>query len=229
MKSLTECHSKWPQMIVTGKSVTIEQAKEIIFLTDYFLTDCYQYSGGNNKKFNEEYRIKSGLEDIRKKYDSNTLWNIADKIRSELGCFELEYIKNDYASSSFFNGPHGWCNPDGKIYFVDNVGPWPTIKKLFSEWELIATRFNFLDINISIMSNERFHEFVYNKPIINFKVCNGKVELTEGDLSVHDIDREEISDVTKLNYGPLCEIGLPLDWYDEYANKIKNYLIARKL
>ena len=47
------CHlPKWPQMIVTGKRVTVDQAKEIIFRTDSFLSDASDYSGGNARNFN---------------------------------------------------------------------------------------------------------------------------------------------------------------------------------
>lgn len=48
---------KWPQMIVTGKPVTIDQAKEIIFRTDSFLTSSDEFAGGNNREFNEWYSI----------------------------------------------------------------------------------------------------------------------------------------------------------------------------
>ncbi len=47
---------KWPQMIVTGKPVTIHQAKDIILRTDSFLTDSYEHAGGNNQEFNDWYR-----------------------------------------------------------------------------------------------------------------------------------------------------------------------------
>lgn len=52
---------KWPQMIVTGQSVTVDQAKNIILRTDSFLTDPYKWSGGNNHKFNTKYREMAGL------------------------------------------------------------------------------------------------------------------------------------------------------------------------
>jgi hypothetical protein len=48
---------KWPQMIVTGKPVTVENAKDIIFRTDSFLTSSDEFSGGNNKEFNDWYCI----------------------------------------------------------------------------------------------------------------------------------------------------------------------------
>ena len=53
---------KWPQMMVTGKHVTLEQAKEIIFRTDPFLVDTSKYSGGNAHEFNAWYRKEAGLD-----------------------------------------------------------------------------------------------------------------------------------------------------------------------
>ena len=51
-KCAVGCLPKWSQMIVTGKNVTVEQAKDIIFRTDYFLTDPSKYSAGNDDQFN---------------------------------------------------------------------------------------------------------------------------------------------------------------------------------
>ena len=59
--------SKWPQMLVTGQTVTDRDTIiEILLLTDSFLTDTSQYSGGNNHAFNLMYRTKAGLEYVGK-------------------------------------------------------------------------------------------------------------------------------------------------------------------
>ena len=43
---------KWPHMVVWGTPVTQEQAKDIIFRTDAFLTHMSSYAGGNNHAWN---------------------------------------------------------------------------------------------------------------------------------------------------------------------------------
>jgi hypothetical protein len=52
---------KWPQLLIVGDPVTIEQAKDIIFRMDPFLTDTYHLSGGNDRIFNQQYRTQAGL------------------------------------------------------------------------------------------------------------------------------------------------------------------------
>lgn len=52
---------KWPQMIVTGASVTREQAKEIIIRTDPFFSDIAPYAGGNDQEFTIRYQQQSGV------------------------------------------------------------------------------------------------------------------------------------------------------------------------
>lgn len=52
---------KWPQMIVTGASVTGEQAKEIIIRTDPFFSDIAPYAGGNDQEFTIRYQQQSGV------------------------------------------------------------------------------------------------------------------------------------------------------------------------
>lgn len=203
---------KWPQMIVTGKSVTIEQAKDIIFRTDSFLISTSKYEGGNNKQFNQSYREVSGLNKLDGK------WDILQKLKEELGCVETTYVTNDWASCCFIFGPHGWCHPNGKIKYIDNVGKWPSPEELIEDWTKLATAFPYLDLNVTLMSGESSEDDI--QPVFNIRVVNGTVTIEEPNLSVHE------NTCLKRDFSQFSldrkEQGLPLDWILEFAAKVNN-------
>lgn len=211
---------KWPQMIVTGKSVTIEQAKDIILRTDRFLTCATEYSGGNYHEFNVAYRKDAGL--IGKEYGHTQL------LREALGFVETSYVSNDWASSCFAWGPHGWCSPTGEIYYVDNVGKWPSVEDIVKDWENLVLAFPYLDLNVTLMDKESCDYDDCSNPIVNIKVAEGKVTPLPPDLSVHGdkklyrVDYEET--LRKVTRKEISELGLPSEWYTDYAARIKNIL-----
>jgi hypothetical protein len=209
---------KWPQMLVTGKSVTIEQAKEIIFKTDYFLTDASEYAGGNNREFNKNYRKMSKLDTlIIKSGDHNrTDWQALDNIRANLGILRLGYVTNDWASCCFIGGPHGWCHPNGKIFYEDNIGKWPSISEVYLEWQEIAQKFPFLDLTVTLVNNDDEESF----PVINIRVINGAVTLGKPDLSEHGVT--QYTQGERQFFNPFKnEQGLPSEWIEEYAARVK--------
>lgn len=207
---------KWPQMRVSGKSVTIDQAKDIIFRTDSFLTSVCQYSGGNNQEFNENYRKSAGL--------SVEDFELEKLIRAKLGILDLYFLENNHASTCYAGGPKGWCWPDGRIYFSANVGKWPNTIALQEEWQAIAEAFPYLDLNATFMSGEYCEEGIV--PLVNIRVLNGKATICEPDLSVHgdltfNHSKETESEFDKFST-PLFGIGLPTEWYDEYAEIVRS-------
>ena len=160
---------KWPQMRVIGKPVTVEQAKEIIFRTDSFLTESSQYAGGNNHRFNEEYRKESGLASL-----DQSDWDADSTIREKLGVLSTNYVSNSWTSCAFIYGAHGWCHPNGNIFYEDNVGKWPSYEELLADWTALAEAFPFLDLHAMFMSGEGCEdstEFVFG-----LRVLNGRVE-----------------------------------------------------
>ncbi len=106
---------KWPQMIVTGKAVTTDQACEIIRKTDLF----FEIFAGNNQEeldlLSRRLRIPCLSQlvfprDIFKLYGSRETW------RSVWGSLPTSYVQNSWISD---NGPpYGWCRPDGKIQYT---------------------------------------------------------------------------------------------------------------
>ena len=218
---------KWPQMLVSGKSVTVEQAKDIIFRTDPFLTDADQYSGGNNQKFNQHYRDISGLTRLQvetKRSDGtkfiSTNWELQDRIKKQINAVSTAYVRNDWASSSYIFGPHGWCHPDGTIWFEDNVGKWPSVQEILQDWQDLAAAFPYLDLHISLMNGESGDES--SEPVVNIRVENGQAYLAAPDISVHNKMPAKIDRYDQLDFGfsPSREQGLPKEWYKEFAAKI---------
>ena len=223
------CHlPKWPQMIVTGKRVTVDQAKEIIFRTDSFLSDASDYSGGNARNFNRNYRTKAGLDllSVERKYpEGHTYrdvdWEKQETLREALEFIHTEYVTNNWGSCAFIFGPHGWCHPDGTILYVDNIGKWPELESVYDDWAKIAEAFPFLDLNVTLMNKESCEDD--GIPVINFRVANGKVIIEPPDLSVHCDPplRGFEEDFDDLSLPPeYRELGLPLAWYDDFSERI---------
>lgn len=223
------CHlPKWPQMIVTGKRVTADQAKEIIFRTDCFLSDASDYSGGNARSFNRNYRTKAGLDLLRveREYpEGHTYWEVdwekQDALREALKFIHTEYVTNNWGSCAFIFGPHGWCHPDGTILYNDNIGKWPEFESVYEDWVKIAEAFPFLDLNVTLMNKESCEDD--SIPVINFRVANGKVTVEPPDLSVHCDPplREFEEDFAGLSLPPEHrELGLPLAWYDDFSERV---------
>ena len=222
-----KCLPKWPQMRVIGKPITSEQAKEIIFKTDDFLTDISRYSGGNKRAFNTAYREAAGLAGRDDVEDIHTMdrFEFQTQLRASLGCLELEYLGNHWASSSFVYGAHGWCHPDGTLFNRYNVGQWPTEGDLIAEWSRIAETFPFLDLHAMFMSGANCED--NTEMVFGLHVVNGKIERYEE-------PKPEIVEAweTKLKAQPepvflwgenglANENGLPGEWVAEYAARVR--------
>lgn len=177
---------KWPQMIVSGHSVIQEQAEDIIFRTDWFLSSTSEYSGGNNEEFNNWYREISGLNKFREKLIKNNIdiFDGADFLRNKINFVETQYVHNSWASCSYVFGAYGWCHPDGNIGYIDNIGKHPTISEVVKDWNLLLNAFPYLNLNITLMSGECSEENTF--PIINIRLKD-KVELLKPNLAIHNL------------------------------------------
>lgn len=218
---------KWPQMLVTGKPVTVDQAKEIIFRTDGFLHDAREYAGGNNRDFNSRYRKTAGLDTLKfeRQYpDGRTFmdvdWDKQSQLSEAIKFVKTSYVHNSWASSSFIFGPHGWCHPNGTISYVDNVGKWPSIEEIYDDWVAIAHAFPYVDAHVTLMSGEQSEDAAY--AVINFRVLDGKVTIEPADSSVHSGARARTFD--PISFMTRSEQGLPNSWVVEYAERIKKVI-----
>lgn len=222
---------KWPQMMVTGKQVTLEQAKEIIFRTDRFLVDTFDISGGNARNFNEWYRKEAGLTEFKRVKDFHRRFLLQDALRKRCGHVGTNYVSNDWTSCAFIGGPHGWCSPQGVIFYRDNVGKWPSVQEIFDDWTLLARAFPFVDLHVTLMDNEGGIEGI--KPVVNIRVVNGEATLEPPNVEPHGS-----AAVPELDYAAIFsisaeerELGLPLDWIEEYAARVRkeaDYVLSHK-
>lgn len=229
--------SKWPQMLVTGKSVSVEQAKDIILHTDYQLIGSIGSEWmGNDHSFAKMFREITGFNTLvpienrfNPMHDTSDVWtrerrfDLRDAVRdveSKLDFVTTQYVHNSWVACSFINGPHGWCHPDGKIQYIDNVGKWPTVEDILDDWKKISTRWNFLDIWATLMSGEESEDDV--TPLVTFHINGDEIKIYSGITSPHSelstIRREW--DFTNI-FNNRRELGVPMAWIEEYATRSK--------
>lgn len=253
---------KWPQMLVVGETISVEQAKEIIRRTDTFLTCPWRFCGGNNEKWNNWAKNILGISDIlalekeaSNNEDSKITWQMLDKVRENIGqklhWISTEFVSNSWASNAYIFGPHGWCHPDGRIGFTDNIGKWPDVEDVFKDWCILAKEFPFLKLTATLFYGEQCEE--NSVPVITFLVENGKVSAHKPEEMMHrfdefkfDIDRSDealrahMSDILNRPIFSSSlrsnEQGLPDEWIIEFGRisrpvieeEIKSFLGSRK-
>lgn len=183
---------KWPQCVVIGKKVTVEQAREILIKTDYFFTSAYP--GGNDEKYDSELRkqlnmppIYSWDKDVSDRvelFKKNEAWQILHD------CLHLNYFINNWISSSYVGGPNGWCHVNGNIHSAINIGKWPSWDEVEEDLQDLGKVFPFLDMCVYVMNCESGCGFNYDE---DFKrECIGGLHLCNG--IVTEIPEEELID-----------------------------------
>lgn len=217
---------KWPALFIQGQDVSIEQAKDIIFRTDGFLTNASAFS--NNRLFLKDYAEKAGfdiLNDLSEKDEEDYLnYHYCGLIKEKIGFIDLEYIHNTWASSSYVLGPYGFCNPDGKIYYNDNIGKYPDAEDILSDLTKIAAAFPYLVFDAAVMNDESSEDD--REPVVFFHVEDGKV--TYGDENpwggrpwLEEDKPDFVAQVITHMQSPSGSEGLPASWTDEFASTVK--------
>ncbi len=227
---------KWPQMAVSGKSVTVDQAKEIIRRTDRFFTT---FSRGNDFDYLVELYDKLSMpfdhhhdEPIAKKLinlgkDVNKHYEIRDKWLDRWEFIDTEYVRNAWISTAFIHGPNGWCWPDGTIQHTYTVGKWPNVQEIENDWNILAKEFPFLDLGVTLMDDEDGEN---GKPVVSMIVKDGSVTLVDPEfIDVHgDAVLREIPEIKFDAYASeenlyKYEKGISDEWINEWterANKL---------
>ena len=228
---------KWPQCLITGPAVTVEQAKDIIFRTDLFLTSLSKYAGGNNHRWNEWARKELGHDALDYELPQNpseadyakmrASWDTVDMVRKQLRVVSTEFVGNSWASCAYIFGPHGWCHPSGKIYFCDNVGKWPEVKEVIADVETIGEAFPYVEFWLTLMDGEQFSDEP-KSPVVTMHLKDGKVELFEGTLEpfegvVHTRGLDGLAGAARsMAFGNHSrEQGLPDQWIKELGEKTR--------
>lgn len=215
---------KWPCMVVKGDKIKVDEAMVVIIRTGSF------YFGSNDPAFADHlYKI---LEIDPKKYKSRPIDKIAviQDRETEYGVLELEYLKNSRILSSYVRGPHGWCNWDGEIFSNNyNIGKWPSVETVYNEWKLIAKNFPFLNLKCQLYNGEHFEDGI--KPIIEYRVKDGRVSMSIPKDELEKPDRESMSDeimgklMSGVEYGRGCtpiQFLQALKCTDVYLREKKN-------
>lgn len=213
---------KWPQMIVTGASVTREQAKEIIIRTDPFFSDVALYAGGNDQEFTIRYQQQSGVLAAVSCSDQQIRERVQEAVDSVVKPIPLDYLDNDWASSGFVYGPHGWCQPDGTIEYHDNIGKWPEAVELYDEWQSIARAFPYLSLFASFMDAESCDTDA--SVVLQFVLHEGAVRVVKGE---HASVAREIRGADDVCFCSRSKHGLPWSWVAETADAIRTELQNR--
>lgn len=213
---------KWPQMIVTGASVTREQAKEIIIRTDPFFSDVALYAGGNDQEFTIRYQQQSGVLAAVSCSDQQIRERVQEAVDSVVKPIPLDYLDNDWASSGFVYGPHGWCQPDGTIEYHDNIGKWPEAVDLYDEWQSIARAFPYLSLFASFMDAESCDTDA--SVVLQFVLHEGAVRVVKGE---HAPVAREIRGADDVCFCSRSKHGLPWSWVAETADAIRTELQSR--
>lgn len=213
---------KWPQMLVVGDPVTEEQAKEIIFATDTFLTRVSGFYGGNDRHWEDAFMEASGYRLLNSESWAERRVELQHRFGQKAGFLHTEYVHNSWASSAFVLGPNGWCHPDGNIFYTENVGKWPCVEEIAEDWAKIAARWPFLDIWVTLMNGESCQEA---EPVVSMHVKAGKVEFYAGSTEVYEERKGQYPDHyfnRPYVIGNLQkEHGLPQSWIEEFANKVR--------
>ncbi len=166
---------KWPQMLVWGTPVTPEQAMEIIRRTDTFFTSGY---GGNNREFDNRAAAAVGMPyhdyGSTEKTDFHAFWEAQEKWRTDWGTIDTEYVHNSWVSCAFIGGPHGWCHPDGKLHYTNNIGKWPDASEVFDDWAKLAAAFPFVDLDAVLMDREEGEDGPKQVAVV-FSIKDGEV------------------------------------------------------
>lgn len=239
---------KWPQMIVTGRKLSSEQALEIIRRTDSF----FLLYTGNDIAFNENVLTMIGYPHEISNNDPRCLnsdgttnmerklqlfdeyWEKKQNWANDWGLIPTNFVKNSWISCSFIGGPHGWCHPDGQIGFCNNIGKWPNVSEVYYDWKTLAAEFPYIEIEATLMDREEYED--NSKPIISFLIRDGNVELI--DPQIRNIHEEFGRTIMKSNdmmtnvlrifsCGPDAEHAISLDiirsWAERFREQYPNH------
>lgn len=175
---------KWCGFLVRGKSVSKNQAAEILIRTDSNQFD-FRYAGNSEKNRTElkKYFGYNFKEDEPNCY--NKQLEIINNLRMQFGVLDLNYLTNSRIVTPFIQGPYGWCDWDGSIGCNSyNVGRWPSADGLYEEWKLIAECFPFLELRCQILQDEIGID--NPTPVLEFLVKEGNVEVRTEDLILQE-------------------------------------------
>lgn len=142
--------TKWPRLLVTGQSVSEDQANEILIRTDSWMLMS------NDSGWIRTVCAAAGLTVGPYGWPEGL-----DEFRASIGALNLSYLENSRIASSWIGGPHGWCSWSGRIgCSTYNLGKWPSTEAVCDDWEAIAAAFPYLDLTAQLVADEGDGELV---------------------------------------------------------------------
>jgi hypothetical protein len=183
---------KWPQMVVTGPRLREDLALEVIRRTDsWFVSghDCNDHDG--DRHLARRFRMPHYHDYAERHpdgFDWRAHWDRCERWKKAWGVIETNYVRNTWIGSSFIHGPHGWCHPDGQIYYIDNVGKWPSVEEIRADWQTLATTFPFLTLTATLMSGESCEDGT--SAVVAIAVADGQARLMEPSVGYRAPRRE---------------------------------------
>lgn len=205
--------TKWPRLLVAGEPVTREQANEILIRTD-------DWSMTSN-----DLAWKATVESVAAEYGmpvepppgarSAAYWAANKAWRERMGVLWLEYLGNARIASPWIGGPKGWCDWDGRIgCSMYNVGKYPSLEHLTSEWENIAAAFPFLKLHAQAVTDEGLGEVA-----ATWAVMGGRAALVEPVGRVTPVEHLSVGDIF-ARLDPGGERGLTLERLREALDQV---------
>ena len=227
---------KWPQVFLTGKDVSKEQALDILFRTDQFINSL-GVLGGNDREWETRAARRMGVPTRKEQYDNlekaKLSYKMMDAWGNRDGAVKTEYVNNAWISTAYIGGPSGWCSPQGKIYHDKNVGKWPSVECVYNDLVKISEAFPYLEAAATVMNGEWCED--NKQAVVSFLIANGGVKVvdTEGDdwkdLHHHEMKNEGFDEMLKfIASGSPRNREHGLGWEDcaTMFDKVKQWLEA---
>lgn len=165
--------TKWPGLIVVGSDISKELALEINIRTAHFplSTNDHQY----NVKL-MSYILKRPIP-----YSEwGSYYDLSEEISKIVKSINVHYFRNEWLASCYIGGPHGWCNPNGKLFSNNyNIGKWPSNEDVESELKLIAETWKQLQFTVQLLNNEYCCDDGELIVTDQYEIDNGKVSKVE--------------------------------------------------
>ena len=198
-----------------GKSVTVDQAKEIIRRTDtYFVYDDRSLCFGFDEYWEQQCTLL---------------------LDSERGYKYWKHVNVEYILNNWIGNPEGcfrgWIHPNGLIGSRHPIGKVPYGRELYLEWCMIAEAFPFLEMAVSYSDGA----FENDRKVMSFLIHNGYVQVVDPNKdNAHEDYPEppqELKPKTNIPNFKKFEIekihpqvsAVPLEWMREWV------VLAKKL
>lgn len=154
-------------------------------------------------------------EDLTKATHPQTYYKIADAFKKT--CITTQYVRNDWSSCCYIEGPCGWVSPGGILHYDRNVGKWPSYDEIVEDLVTIAQHVDFFT---AYLFDCEYSES--GKVVASFRAHNKYV------VACHD--RPEIAPRESDFMGRMRgEQGLPKAWVEEFCKAAREWIAKNAL